>query len=47
MPLHRVRRKGKWGWKWGKKGKAYFGTGAKSKALKQARAIKASQNKRK
>ena len=35
------------GWKFGKSGKCYLGTGAKEKAKKQMRAIKASQSRRK
>ena len=35
------------GFKFGKKGKCYIGKGAKEKALKQGRAIKSSQARRK
>lgn len=38
MPVHKV----KGGWKWGKSGKKYTGSGAKQKAMAQARAIYAS-----
>lgn len=43
MPLMRCTSKGKSGWKWGKSGKCYTGPGAKKKALRQMRAIKANQ----
>lgn len=33
------------GYKWGESGKTYYGPGAKEKAAKQGRAIKASQQK--
>jgi len=46
MPVRRCTKGGKSGKKWGKSGKCYIGKGAKSKALKQGRAIKASQNKK-
>ena len=42
MPVHKV----KGGYKWGKSGKTYRGKGAKSKAARQGRAIKASQHRR-
>lgn len=35
------------GYKYGKTGKTYYGKGAKAKADRQGRAIKASQNRRK
>lgn len=35
------------GYKYGKSGKTYKGKGAKAKAAKQGRAIRASQNKKK
>lgn len=35
------------GYKWGKSGKTYHGRGAKAKAARQGRAIKASQRRRK
>lgn len=38
MPVHKV----KGGYKWGKSGKTYRGKGAKAKAAKQGRAIRAS-----
>ncbi len=44
MPVHKV---GKSCYKWGKSGKKYCGKGAKSKADRQGRAIKANQKKRK
>jgi hypothetical protein len=42
MPVRRVRG----GFKWGKSGKLYKGKGAKAKAAKQGRAVKASQARR-
>lgn len=42
MPVHKVTKDGKTGYKWGTSGKAYFGSGAKEKAQQQARAIYAS-----
>ena len=47
MPVHKVTRGSKTGFKWGTSGKAYFGKGAKAKATKQARAIYASGYKKK
>lgn len=44
MPVHRIK---KGCYKYGKSGKTYCGSGAKSNAAKQGRAIKASQAKRK
>lgn len=44
MPLMRCQKKGKSGWKWGKSGHCYTGKGAKSKAAKQGKAIKANQS---
>jgi len=35
------------GYRYGTKGKTYYGKGAKSKAARQGRAIKASQSRRK
>lgn len=35
------------GYKWGSKGKVYYGKGAKEKALKQGRAIQISKGKNK
>lgn len=46
MPLMRCTKNGKSGWKWGKSGKCYTGPGAKKKATKQGRAVKASQARR-
>lgn len=42
-----VRRTKSGGYKYGSKGKTYYGKGAKAKAEKQGRAIKANQKKRK
>ena len=39
MPVHRTK---SGGYKYGKKGKTYYGKGAKKKAAKQGRAIRAS-----
>lgn len=39
MPVHRTK---SGGYKWGKSGKTYYGKGAKRKAQKQGRAIRAS-----
>lgn len=47
MPIKSCTSKGKAGKKYGDNGKCYVGTGAKAKAEKQMRAIKASQSKRK
>ena len=47
MPVHKVTKGSKTGYKWGTSGKAYFGKGAKAKAQKQARAIYASGYKKK
>lgn len=44
MPVHRTK---SGGYKYGKRGKTYYGKGAQKKAAKQGRAIKASQSKRK
>ena len=41
-----VRRTKGGGYKWGSKGKTYYGKGAKSKAAKQGRAIKASKRRK-
>jgi hypothetical protein len=41
MPVRRVVAGKKRGWKWGSRGKAYFGPGAKQKAERQGRAVKA------
>ena len=43
MPVRKVRG----GYKYGNKGTVYYGKGAKAKAEKQGRAIKASQEKKK
>lgn len=48
MPVEVVRKDGKIvGYRWGKHGKLYTGKGARSKAAKQGRAIKASEGRRK
>lgn len=39
-------RKAKGGYRWGTKGKVYRGKGAKAKAARQGRAVKAAQAKR-
>lgn len=39
--------KAKGGYRWGKSGKVYKGKGAKAKAARQGRAIKAEQSRRK
>jgi hypothetical protein len=39
MPVHKTK---SGGYKWGKSGKTYYGKGAKKKAAKQGRAIRAS-----
>lgn len=41
MPLTRCQVNGRKGWRWGKQGKCYVGTGAVARALRQARAIRA------
>lgn len=41
MPIQRCYKNSLAGWRWGKKGRCYVGPGARVKALKQARAIKA------
>jgi len=38
MPIHKVKKGGKTGYRWGKHGKVYTGRGARGKALRQARA---------
>lgn len=43
MPVHRTK---SGGYKYGSKGKTYYGKGAKAKAQRQGRAIKASQRRR-
>ncbi len=42
MPIHRCSIDGRSGWKWGESGKCYVGSRGRSKALRQARAIRAS-----
>lgn len=39
MPIHKTK---SGGYKWGKSGKTYYGKGAKKKATKQGKAIRAS-----
>jgi len=46
MPIMQCIKNGKRGWKYGKSGACYTGPGARAKAAKQAKAIKASQKKR-
>ena len=45
MPLQKVRKGNQTCWKFGKDGKVYCGPGAKEKAARQGRAIKAQQTK--
>lgn len=40
MPVHRTKGGG---YKWGKKGKTYYGKGARKKAARQGRAIRANR----
>jgi hypothetical protein len=47
MPIRKVTKDGKTGYKWGTSGKTYFGPEAKKKAEAQARAIYASGYKKK
>jgi hypothetical protein len=47
MPIKKCSSDGKKGYKYGEKGKCYTGKDSKEKAAKQARAIKASQARRK
>lgn len=47
MPVHKVTKDGKTGYKWGRSGKSYYGRDAKKKAAEQARAIYASGYKKK
>lgn len=42
MPVHKTK---SGGYKWGKSGKTYYGKGAKSKATKQGKAVRASGRK--
>ena len=44
MPVQKVRTSKGIGYRWGRRGKIYYGTSGKSKAEKQGRAIHASQN---
>lgn len=46
MPIKRCQHSGMKGYKFGDKGKCYTGKENKDKALKQSRAIKASQKKK-
>jgi len=47
MPVKKCKSGGKSGYKYGGKGKCYTGSGAKKKASRQGRAVKASQARRK
>jgi len=47
MPIKQCQIKGKKGYKFGDMGRCYVGKGAKEKAKKQGRAIRASQSRRK
>jgi len=47
MPLMRCTTGGKSGWKYGESGKCYPNPGGKTKAMKQMRAIKSSQGRKK
>ena len=42
MPVQRCSKSGKSGWKWGASGKCYSGPGAREKAERQGRAVRAS-----
>ncbi len=42
MPVQRCQKNGRKGWKFGSSGTCYVGQGAKSKAKRQGRAIRAS-----
>jgi len=42
MPVQRCQKNGRRGYKWGQSGKCYVGQGAKAKAERQGRAIRAS-----
>lgn len=44
MPVHRTK---SGGYKWGKRGKTYYGKNARKKAARQGRAIRASGYRRK
>ena len=44
MPVKRTK---SGGYKWGSKGKTYYGKGAKAKAARQGRAIQASKRRKK
>jgi len=46
MPIKRCQKNNRQGWKYGDSGKCYTGQNAKKKAKRQARAIKASQGRR-
>jgi len=46
MPLRKCQYKNRKGYKWGKAGKCYTGKSARSKAMKQARAIEYSKHKK-
>ena len=42
MPIHKVTKDGKTGYRWGESGKTYFGPSAKARATAQGRAAYAS-----
>jgi len=42
MPIQRCKSNGRLGWKWGKSGRCYVGSGGRAKARRQERAIRAS-----
>lgn len=46
MPLQKCSKSGTSGWKWGNQGKCFIGTGARTRALRQGRAIEASVHNR-
>ena len=45
MPVQRCTKQGKGGYKFGESGTCFIGPGARAKAARQGRAIKARQNK--
>jgi hypothetical protein len=47
MPLQKCSANGKSGWRWGREGKCYTGTGARKRAMKQALAIAMRQGSKK
>ncbi len=42
MPVQRCQKNGRRGWKWGSTGTCYVGRGAKARAERQGRAVRAS-----